>query len=167
MVTQMSVVSVSTYNLWCGISAESLIVDLTSAPILSHSQVTRAAAALGKLLQNIRGPNDSRRRLYAGVLRYMPRIDLPCGLTSCIPRPKRFCVNWVLAIRVTRVYRTIFNDVVYLLPTLGPRKNSSVTHHLRRGCWCDPLNSCGTHFLSFAFFEKLISYIIIIWYIHI
>ena len=52
-------------------------------------KLERAGAALKRLLPNLRGPNASCRRLYAGVLRSMALYGAPVFEAACRPLPKR------------------------------------------------------------------------------
>ncbi|XP_052747523.1 uncharacterized protein LOC128199927 [Bicyclus anynana] len=72
-------------------------------------RLVKAAAALGRLLPNIGGPESVCRRLYAGIVRSMALYGAPIWVHSLTPvnkvllrRPQK-----IIAVRVIRGYRTV------------------------------------------------------------
>ncbi|CAH2104358.1 unnamed protein product [Euphydryas editha] len=72
-------------------------------------RLQNAAAALGRLLHNVGGPDSPCRRLYAGIVRSMALYGAPLWVDALsahnkalLRRPQR-----VIAVRVIRGYRTV------------------------------------------------------------
>ncbi|CAB3220326.1 unnamed protein product [Arctia plantaginis] len=81
-----------------------------------------AARALARLLPNMKGPDDSCRRLYSGVVRSMALYGCPvwagalkASNVAILRRPQR-----MLAIRIIRGYRTISFEAASLLAGTPP-----------------------------------------------
>ena len=84
----------------------------------------RAGAAFKRLLPNLRGPNPSCRKLYAGVVRSMALYGAPVWARSIKRRAAHYLnVNApqkVVAVRLIRGYRTISREAASLLAGLPP-----------------------------------------------
>lgn len=84
----------------------------------------RAAAALGRLLPNIGGPEVRVRRLYAGVVQSIMLYGAPVWSGDLMASKKSLTlllrVQRLLAIRIVRGYRTISAEAAMLLAGLIP-----------------------------------------------
>ncbi|XP_063830255.1 uncharacterized protein LOC135079532 [Ostrinia nubilalis] len=85
-------------------------------------KLTGAAAALGRLLPNTRGPSMSCRKLYAGVIKSMALYGAPIWVGSldrenraALRRPQR-----TIALRAIRGYRTVSHGAACVLAGLPP-----------------------------------------------
>ena len=85
-------------------------------------KLERAGAAFKRLLPNLRGPNASCRRLYAGVVRSMALYGAPVWARSIKRRAAHYlnAPQKVVAVRLIRGYRTISREAASLLAGLPP-----------------------------------------------
>nr|XP_026499939.1 uncharacterized protein LOC113403570 [Vanessa tameamea] len=85
-------------------------------------KLINSAAALGRLLPNVGGPETPCRRLYAGVVRSMALYVAPIWVDSLTARNKALLrrSQRVIAVRVMRGYRTVSWTVATLLASDPP-----------------------------------------------
>ncbi|XP_064073441.1 uncharacterized protein LOC113403570 [Vanessa tameamea] len=85
-------------------------------------KLINSAAALGRLLPNVGGPETPCRRLYAGVVRSMALYGAPIWVDSFTARNKALLrrSQRVIAVRVMRGYRTVPWTVATLLASDPP-----------------------------------------------
>jgi len=78
--------------------------------------------ALGRLMPNLRGPQERKRRLYAGILDSVVLYASPIWASSLNVDARRLFRRWqrAIAIRVCSAYRTVSFDSATLLARLVP-----------------------------------------------
>jgi len=83
------------------------------------SKVTRA---LWRLMPNLRGPQERKRRLYAGILESVVLYAAPIWANSLNVHTRRLLRRWqrAIAIRVCSAYRSVSFDSATLLARLIP-----------------------------------------------
>jgi len=85
-------------------------------------KVGKVTRALGSLMPNLRGPQERKRRLYAGVLESVVLYAAPIWAGALTVESRRLFRRWqrAIAIRVCSAYRSVSFDSATLLARLIP-----------------------------------------------
>lgn len=88
-------------------------------------KITKATRALSRLMPNLRGPGEKKRRLYANVLTSIAMYAAPVWGRALAGAPRKYQrglhnLQRVIAIRVTASYRTVSFDASTLLARMPP-----------------------------------------------
>lgn len=113
-----------------------------------EGKVGKVTRALGRLMPNLRGPQESKRRLYAGVVASVALYGAPVWYEEVSQSRKgRQTLNKIgrlIAIRVVAGYRTVSHDAATLLARFVPLLLASSERHrvflrsrdaIRNGIW--------------------------------
>jgi len=89
-----------------------------------NEKVGKVSRALGRLMPNLRGPMEKKRRLYAGIITSMVLYAAPIWVDSLAVSgdSRRLFRRWqrVIALRVCAAYRSVSFDSATLLARLVP-----------------------------------------------
>lgn len=89
-----------------------------------EKKLSKMSRALGRLMPNLRGPSENKRRLYAGVLASVCMYGAPVwckALSKTKERQRALNQAWKrVAIRVISAYRTVSLDAALLLARIPP-----------------------------------------------
>lgn len=91
-----------------------------------EEKATRVVRALNRLMPNLRGPDEHRRRLFANVVLSVIQYGAPIWADvfikkSCV-QPGLYRLQRTIAQRVISAYRTVSSDAALLLARLPPIK---------------------------------------------
>jgi len=116
-----SLVRVSSHMKYLGVLLDS---RLSFKPHFYYidEKLSRVTRALGRLMPNLRGPEERKRRLYAGILESVVLYAAPIWAGSLNVEIRRLFRRWqrAIAIRVCSAYRSVSFDSATLLARLIP-----------------------------------------------
>jgi len=85
-------------------------------------KIGKVTRALGSLMPNLRGPQEKKRRLYAGIIELVVMYAAPIWANSLTADARRLFRRWqrAIAVRVCCAYRSVSFDSATLLARLIP-----------------------------------------------
>lgn len=116
-----------------------------------ESKIAKVTKAFCRIMPNLRGPGEKKRRLYAGVLTSVAMYAAPVwceALTKSSDKTQRLWrkIQRIIAIRVVAAYRTVSYNAATLLARMPPwpleaamrgRIYTRIMDHKRRGTYDD------------------------------